>query len=103
MCFILKVVHPKSDTAAVSYGLEPALCKSSPGIPRAKKVSMGPAGPSETYWMSEDLLALVKLNVATPKFIQLNSLVHFSKSTDWAEGHAAQAQHCTHASKLSRL
>ena len=78
-------------------GLEPALCKSSLGIPRAKNISIGTADTSETYWISKDLLALVKLDAAIPKFIQPNSAVHFSKSTDQAQSHAAQAQRCTHA------
>lgn len=70
------------------YGLEPALCKFSLGIPRAKNISTGTADTSETYWISEDLLALVKLNAAVPKFIQPNSLVRFSKSTAQAQSHA---------------
>lgn len=74
VCFILKVAMLLQVNEL--YRLEPALCKSSLSIPRAKNINMGIADTSESCWVSKDLLALIKLNAATLKFIQPKSLVY---------------------------
>ena len=85
------VLYPKSDTAAAS---QPALgtwassVQTQPVHSQSQEHQRGHCGHIRERWISKDSWALVKLNTATPEFIQLNSPVRFSRPADGAQGRA---------------